>query len=91
MRVTAKAGRDAIEGTIAMPGERSALAVKVRAAPDRGKANDAVIAIVARACGVPPSRIELVRGAAGRVKTLRIAGGDGRLAAALAARFGAVP
>lgn len=44
----------------------------VTAPPDRGKANKAAIALVARALGVPKSAVELVRGAASRDKLLRV-------------------
>lgn len=48
------------------------LSVKVRAKPQDGAANDAVIALVARALGIAPSRVELLRGATARNKQLRI-------------------
>ncbi|MDE2562917.1 MAG: DUF167 domain-containing protein [Sphingomonadales bacterium] len=48
------------------------LAVKVRARPEDGKANAAVIALVAAALGEAPSRVELLRGATSREKQLRI-------------------
>ena len=48
------------------------LVVKVRAKPEDGKANAAVIALVAAALGEAPSRIELLRGATSREKQLRI-------------------
>lgn len=48
------------------------LSVKVRAKPQDGAANDAVMALVAQAVGVAPSRVELLRGATSRNKQLRI-------------------
>ncbi|MEZ5744235.1 MAG: DUF167 domain-containing protein [Sphingomonadaceae bacterium] len=48
------------------------LIAKVRAKPEGGKANDAVIALVASALGIAPSRIALLRGATSREKLLRI-------------------
>lgn len=48
------------------------LSVKVRAKPEDGKANAAVIALVAAALGEAPSRVELLRGATSREKQLRI-------------------
>ncbi len=47
--------------------------VKVRARPQDGAANAAVIALVARALGCAPSRVELLRGATLREKLLQIA------------------
>lgn len=48
------------------------LIVKVRAKPEDGKANAAVLELVARALGIAPSRLEMLRGATGRDKLLRI-------------------
>jgi hypothetical protein len=45
---------------------------KVRAKPEDGKANAAVIALVARALNASPSTITLLRGATSRQKLLRI-------------------
>jgi hypothetical protein len=49
-----------------------AVLVKVRAPADKGAANDAVIAVVARALGLAPSRVRLERGATSRQKILRV-------------------
>jgi uncharacterized protein YggU (UPF0235/DUF167 family) len=49
-----------------------AFRVRVTAAPEGGEANRAVIALLADALGVAPSRIALVRGAASRDKLFRI-------------------
>lgn len=46
------------------------LLAKVRAKPEDGKANAAVIDLVARGLGVAPSRVVLVRGATSRDKVL---------------------
>jgi uncharacterized protein YggU (UPF0235/DUF167 family) len=46
--------------------------VRVTAAPEGGEANRAVIALLAEALGVAPSRIALVRGAASRDKLFRV-------------------
>ncbi|HEX9780834.1 MAG TPA: DUF167 family protein [bacterium] len=45
----------------------------VKAKPIEGRANEAVIALLARALRLPRSRLRLVRGAAGRHKLFRIA------------------
>ena len=49
------------------------LLVKVRAKPENGMANAAVLALLARALGVAPSRLELLRGATSREKLVRVA------------------
>jgi hypothetical protein len=48
------------------------LLIKVRAKPEGGKANDAVLDLVARALGVATSRLRLLRGATGRDKLVQI-------------------
>lgn len=48
------------------------LLAKVRAKAEGGKANEAVIVLVAAALGIAPSRIGLLRGAASREKLLQI-------------------
>lgn len=49
------------------------LLVKVRAKPTDGAANEAVLALLARALDVAPSRITLLRGESARDKLVRIA------------------
>lgn len=46
--------------------------VRVRAAPDRGRANDEIIERLAGHLGVPPSRLTLVRGATSSHKVFRL-------------------
>jgi uncharacterized protein YggU (UPF0235/DUF167 family) len=48
------------------------LIVKVRVKADDGKANAAVLALLADALGLAPSRLELLRGATSRQKLVRI-------------------
>jgi uncharacterized protein (TIGR00251 family) len=48
--------------------------VRVAPAPERGKANDAVLALVADALRVPQASVELVGGATSRDKVVAIQG-----------------
>ncbi len=48
------------------------LLVKVRTKPEGGKANDAVLELVADALGVATSRLRLLRGATGRDKLVQL-------------------
>jgi len=66
LRVTPRAGRESLR----RDGDR--IAVRVTAAPADGRANDAVIMLLARALGVAKSRLTLVRGAASRDKLVRL-------------------
>lgn len=67
VRVTPKASRNAITC------EAGAIRVYVTTVPEDGKANVAVVKLLAKAMGVPKSRLELIRGATSRDKTFRIA------------------
>ena len=58
------------------------LRVRVGAVPDKGKANAAVVALLARALGVPKSSVSVTSGETARLKTLAITG-DGLALAAL--------
>jgi uncharacterized protein YggU (UPF0235/DUF167 family) len=52
------------------------LIVRLAVAPAEGKANDALVRLIARACSVPPSHVIITRGATARIKQLRIDGID---------------
>ena len=68
VRVQPRASRDALVGW-----QGDTLRVRVTAPPAGGQANHAVAELLARACAVPPSNVELVRGATARDKLFRIA------------------
>ncbi len=56
-------------------GERSgAVVIRVSAPPVDGKANEALCRLVAKAAGVPPSRVRVVRGHTARDKVLAVEG-----------------
>lgn len=50
------------------------LRVRVAAPPERGKANDALVALLAQALDVPRSRIGILRGHASRDKVVLVQG-----------------
>ena len=52
--------------------EAGRLVVKVRAKPEDGKANAAVLDLLASALGIATSRLRLLRGATGRDKQVQI-------------------
>lgn len=51
--------------------------VRVTAPPERGRANDAVVGVIAQALGVERTDVRLVGGAAGRDKVLELTGLSG--------------
>lgn len=53
---------------------RDGIKVKVMAPPVEGKANDALIRLLAKTWNLPTSQIEIVKGHRSREKTLRITG-----------------
>lgn len=69
VRVTARAGRDAIDGW-----DGGVLRLRVAAAPAKGKANEAVARLLAAALAVPPSRVAIASGARSRLKSIAISG-----------------
>jgi uncharacterized protein len=84
VRVTPKSSRDEITGLHAGADGAVSLAVRVSAAPDRGKANKAVVALVAKAAKLPKSAVELVTGETDRHKTLLVTGNPAALEALIA-------
>jgi len=86
--VTPNAGRDAVDGVEIRDDGNAVLRVRVAATPDRGRANAAVIALLAKAMGIPRSAISLESGQTSRFKALAIAGPSAELAARLAALAG---
>ncbi|MCA9057162.1 MAG: YggU family protein [Planctomycetaceae bacterium] len=67
LHVQPKARREEIVGV-----HDGRLKVAVLAPPDKGKANDAVLQLVANALQIPVSSVELVRGATNRRKDIRL-------------------
>jgi hypothetical protein len=78
-RLTPKGGRDAIDGVATLADGARVLIARVRAAPEDGKANAALRALMAARLGVAPSRVKLAAGAKSRVKQIFVAGDSGEL------------
>lgn len=74
VRATPRGGRDAIDGAIELGDGKRALKARVSVAPEDGKANTALARLLAKATGLAPSRVELVTGATGRMKSFRLNG-----------------
>jgi uncharacterized protein len=80
IRVQPRAKRDEVVG------ERDgAIVIRLKAPPVDGKANAALTAFIAKAAGVPRSRVEIVKGATAREKAVRV---DGVAEAALRRALG---
>lgn len=76
LHVQPGAGRTAVVGR-----HGTALKVRVAAPPEGGRANEAVVALVATTLGVPAGQVELTSGATSRAKRVRVAGIDAEEAA----------
>jgi uncharacterized protein YggU (UPF0235/DUF167 family) len=87
VRLTPKSSREALDGAEIRDDGACVLKARVRAAPEDGKANAALIALLARQIKVPASRIRLATGAASRQKTLVVEGDADALAERIAALF----
>lgn len=80
VRLTPRAASDRIEGIVADGEGRPALKVAVRAVPEDGKANKALIALLAKSWKLPKSRFTIASGATDRNKILFFEGEAERLA-----------
>lgn len=74
LRVTPNASKDTIEGVETAADGLSHLKIRVRAVPDKGAANAAVLKLLAKSLGVPKSALALISGHTARVKTVRVTG-----------------
>lgn len=73
VRLTPNASKDVIEAWRAASDGSVHLAVRVRAVPEKGKANAALVALLAKQLGLPKRDVDVIRGATSRLKTVRIA------------------
>ena len=71
VRVQPRAARNRVEVV-----EGQTVKVYVTAAPVGGKANDAVVALLAKELGVARSSVQIVKGHTGRDKRIRVEGLD---------------
>ncbi|MEC9368399.1 MAG: DUF167 family protein [Pseudomonadota bacterium] len=88
LRLTPGASRDAVEGIEPVQGG-VALRARVRAAPEKGKANVALGRLLGKWLGVAPSRVRLKSGGTSRLKSMEIEGDPAALAAAIETRLAA--
>ena len=87
VRVQPSSSKDAVEGVSEDASGQRFLKVRVRAVPEKGKANAAVERVIAKALGLPKSAVSVEKGESQRIKTVRISA-DAAIAAALEALTG---
>jgi uncharacterized protein (TIGR00251 family) len=86
VRLTPKSGRDEIVGIEDFGGE-TVLKARVRAAPEAGRANEALERLIAHWLKVPPSSVSVTQGGKSRSKHVLIEGDAGTLAHLIEARL----
>jgi len=74
VRLTPKGGRDAIDGIEMLSDGRAVLKARVRALPEDGEANAALVKLMAKAVGVSASRVSVQSGHTARLKVLKFEG-----------------
>jgi uncharacterized protein len=85
VRLTPRASRDLLEGETRLANGRRVLSARVRALPEKGAANEALLVLIAKSCEVARNRVSLVAGHGSRLKSVRVEGDPASLAAALEA------
>lgn len=79
VRLTPKAKADRFVGLADLGDGGTAIKVAVTAAPEKGRANAALLALLAKEWRLPKSSLRLVAGETDRRKVVRIEGGDAAL------------
>jgi uncharacterized protein (TIGR00251 family) len=74
VRLTPGAKTEAWHGLMEVEDGKQALKISVRAVPEDGKANEALLAFLADAWGVPRNSLSLLSGATSRRKTVLVTG-----------------
>lgn len=74
VRLSPKASRDEIQGWIQDENGNPVLKVSVTAVPEKGRANKALVALLAKSWKLPNSAIVIIKGETDRNKTLIING-----------------
>ena len=69
-RIAVRASPNASADAILLPDDGEALRVRVTAPPEDGRANEAILVLLAKAVGQPRSSLTLLRGETGREKLI---------------------
>ncbi|MEQ9643203.1 MAG: DUF167 family protein [Alphaproteobacteria bacterium] len=80
VRLRPGAARDAVEGWVSDVAGQVRLAARVRAIPDKGQANAALVKLLAKTWRVPAGSVAVAGGATSRNKLIEIDGGADLLA-----------
>ena len=80
VRLVPRSAVDRLDGTETAPDGKQHLKARVRAVPEKGKANAALEALLADALEVRRSAVGVIAGATARLKTVHVAGDPAGLA-----------
>ena len=83
LKLTPRGGRDAIDGWAQDAAGKKHLKARVSLPPEDGKANKALIELLAKALDIPKSSIRIAAGETSRLKTIQIDGDSAALQAKL--------
>jgi uncharacterized protein YggU (UPF0235/DUF167 family) len=83
VRLTPRGGRDAMEGWTQDSAGKKYLKARVSLPPEDGKANKALIALLAKTLDIPKSTIRIAAGETSRLKTIEVDGDSAALGAKL--------
>ncbi|WP_411818848.1 DUF167 domain-containing protein [Hyphococcus sp. DH-69] len=83
MRASPGAKANAVTGIWRGAGGEMRLSVRVTAPPDKGKANAAIVKLLAKSLGIPKSDLRVAAGETSRQKTVEISRSDDALITAL--------
>ena len=81
VRLTPRGGRDGVDKIVTLSDGREVVAARVRAAPQKGAANDALTALIAAKFETARSAVRVIGGTRGRLKQVRVEGDPAALAA----------
>lgn len=91
VRLKPRAGADRLDGIARAADGSMALAASVIAPPADGRANDALLRLLARALGLPRRSLTIIGGLKSRSKVVHVAGDPEQMMARLAAVLAALP
>lgn len=85
VRLTPRSSRDAVDGVGMAADSTVHLKARVRAVPEKGRANTALERLLATVLDIPAGAVSVVAGGTSRLKTVRVRGDAAALEAKLAA------
>jgi uncharacterized protein (TIGR00251 family) len=81
VRLTPKGGSDAIDGWAEGAGGKRYLKARVAAPPEDGKANEALVRLLAKTLSIAKSNVRIVSGASSRLKIIETDADQAQLSA----------